>query len=435
MGQGKDIPPLTREIRVSPKYTDLIAPTGYLVAPTRYIILTGGRGSGKSYAVALALTLAARDVGLACLYTRWTMTSAKDSIIPEFQEKIDLCGAAGEFTTTARDITHATGSKIMFRGIKTSQGNQTANLKSLQGVNKWVLDEAEEMPDEATFDTIDLSIRDKRRRNHVILCLNPTHKRHWIYRRWFQGIPEGFNGRRGDVTYIHTDFRDNWNNLPDSYRMRIKDAVDGNPKRFRQIWLGAWVDEVQGALWSWDMIRHIDRAEVPPLRRVVVAVDPNTVSGPNADEAGIVIAGLGDDGNCYVLGDASARVGPAEWARIACQQYDVHQADMIVAEKNQGGEMVELTIRGYRRNVPVKLVNASRGKVTRAEPVASLYAQGKVFHVGKYAELESEMLSYTGEPGQSSPNRLDAMVWALSELTGGQAGAFVLDEMLKGCVV
>ena len=424
-----------RNLALSEKYAPLIAPTGYLCAATRYVIITGGRGSGKSFAVSLALTLAARDAGLACLYTRWTMASAKDSIIPEFREKIDLCGASGEFSVTANDITHAYGSKIMFRGIKTSAGNQTAKLKSLQGLNKWVLDEAEEMPDEATFDTIDLSIRDKRRRNHVILCLNPAHKSHWIYRRFFRDVPDGFNGTKGEVTYIHTDYRDNLRNLPANYRERIKQAKLANPARFAHIWMGAWVDEVQGALWSWGMIAHVERADLPIMRRVVVAIDPNTVSGPNADEAGIIVAGQGEDGKYYVLADASARVGPAEWARIACQQYDVHQADMIVAERNQGGEMVDLTIRGYRRNMPVKLVVASRGKITRAEPIASLYAQGKVAHVGRMPELESEMMSYTGEPGSASPNRLDSMVWALHELSGGEPGAFGLDEVLKGCVV
>lgn len=417
-------------------YSPLLAEGGALTCPTRYLIVTGGRGSGKSYAVSLGITLGMREPGLACLYTRWTMASAKDSIIPEFNEKIDLLGAGCEFNVTSNDIQHVSGSRTMFRGIKTSAGNQTAKLKSLQGLNTWVLDEAEEMPDEGTFDTIDLSIRDKRRRNLVVLSLNPVHKRHWIYRRWFDGrVPDGFCGVKDDVTYIHTDYRNNMANLPDSYRERIRQAKEGNPARFAHVWRGAWVDEVQGALWSYDMIQRIDRADMPDLKRVVVAVDPNATSGPNADEAGIVVAGQGVDGVFYVLADASARIGPAQWARVACQQFEVHKADRVVAEKNNGGEMVQLTINGYRKDVPVYLVNASRGKITRAEPIASLYSQGKVRHVGRFPELESEMMSYTGEGGQS-PNRLDAMVWALSDLAGGSAAeAFGVEELLKGCVI
>lgn len=424
-----------RQVTLDEAYEPLLSDHGSLTCGTRYLIVTGGRGSGKSYAVSLALSLSMREPGMSCLFTRWTMASAKDSIIPEFREKIGLLGAEQEYSVTASDITHVSGSRIMFRGIKTSAGNQTAKLKSLQGLNVWVLDEAEEMPDEGTFDVIDLSIRDKRRRNLVILCLNPAHKLHWIYRRFFNGrVPDGFCGTMGDVTYIHTDYRNNILNLPESYQERIRQAKAGNPSRFAHIWRGAWVDEVQGALWSWDMINHVERVDVPDLIRVVVAVDPNTTSGPNADEAGVIVAGEGADHHFYLLADASARIGPAEWARVACQQYEIHQADRIVAEKNQGGEMVTLTIQGYRRDVPVFLVNASRGKITRAEPIASLYSQGKVHHVGRFHELESEMMSYTGVSGSASPNRLDAMVWALSDLFGATPGASDINELLEGCV-
>ena len=423
-------------LTIAPVYAPLVAPAGVLQCPTRYLIVTGGRGSGKSYAVSLALSLAIRDPGACCLFTRWTMASARDSIIPEFREKISLLGADAEYTVTANDITHNSGSRIMFRGIKTSAGNQTAKLKSLQGLNIWVLDEAEEMPDEATFDTIDLSIRDSRRRNLVILCLNPVHKRHWIYRRWFDGrVTAGFCGTQDDVSYIHTDYQDNLDNLPESYQDRIRAAKAGNPTRFDHIWRGAWVDEVQGALWSWDMISHVERADVPQLIRVVVAVDPNVTSGAGADECGIVVAGEGADHHYYVLADASARIGPAEWARVACQQYAVHEADHIVAESNNGGEMVQLTINGYNRSVPVHLVSASRGKMTRAEPVASLYSQGRVHHVGRFPELASEMMSYTGIPGQSSPNRLDAAVWAITDLMGTSPDALSEDALLERCVV
>lgn len=422
------------------KYAPLLSPRKVLPCRTRYLIVTGGRGSGKSYALSLALTIAAQHPGLRCLFTRWTMASAKDSIIPEFREKIDLLGASGEFDVTAQDIRHRrSGSSVMFRGIKTSAGNQTAKLKSLHGLNVWVLDEAEEMPDEATFETIDLSIRDGRRRNLVILSLNPTHKRHWIYRRFFekQGITPGFCGEVDGVTYIHTTFKDNLRNLSDSYKDRIWAAKCGNPSRFAHIWLGAWVEEVAGALWSYEMIAdyRISREDMPDLARVLVAVDPNTTSGADADEAGIVIGGKGVDGHYYVTEDASGRMGPLDWARTACQRYEIHKADRIIAERNQGGEMVEITIRTSNPDVPVSLVSASRGKIPRAEPVAALYAAGKVHHVGRFAEMESEMMCYTGDRKDASPNRLDAVVWLISALMGAEEGAVSDAEALEGCVV
>lgn len=418
----------TRTITIAPPYIPLLDPSeGALACKTRYCVMTGGRGSGKSFVLSLALALSLRSPGYCVLFTRWTMASAQDSILPEFQEKIALIGGEREYQVKAADIAHASGSRIMFRGIKTSAGNQTAKLKSLQGLNVWVLDEAEEMPDEATFDTIDLSIRDRRQRNLVILCLNPAHKRHWIYRRFFErrNIPDGFNGIRDDTTYIHTDYRDNLDNLPENYQDRIRAAKTGNPQRFAHVWRGAWVDEVLGALWSYDMIapHRRTREEVPDMKRVVVGVDPNASSGPNADEAGIVIGGEGVDGHYYILADASGQMGPAEWARVACQQLEIHKGDHIVAEKNNGGEMVKITLQGYQKHAPVRLVSASRGKIPRAEPVASLYSQGLVHHVGRFPEMESEMMSYTGEPNQASPNRLDALVWMMSELIGFPDGA------------
>jgi predicted phage terminase large subunit-like protein len=362
-----------------------------------------------------------RQGGMACLFTRWTMASAKDSIIPEFREKIDMLGVAQEYSVTANDITHASGSRIMFRGIKTSAGNQTAKLKSIQGLNVWVLDEAEEMPDEGTFDVIDLSIRDKRRRNLVILCLNPVHKRNWIYRRWFNdNVPSEFCGTIGDVTYIHTDYRHNMANLPESYKERIRQAKAGNPARFAHVWRGAWVNEVQGALWSYDMIadHRRDTSEIPDMVRIVVAIDPSVSSTGRQDEVGIVVAGKGIDGHYYVLADYSGRLSPAEWAKVAINAYDVHRADAIVGETNQGGDLVAANIHNMRKTVKFIPVHASRGKITRAEPIATLYSQGLVHHVGRFPEQESELMSYAGYESQASPGRLDATVWAITELSG-----------------
>ena len=147
----------------------------YLVLhkPTRYYIVTGGRGSGKSFSLNVLLCSLMREAGHVILFTRYTLRAASISIIPEFVEKIEYLNMANEFHITKDEIVHKTsGSKILFRGIKTSSGNQVASLKSLQGVTTWVLDEAEELVEESIFDTIDLSVRQKGKQNRIIMMMN-----------------------------------------------------------------------------------------------------------------------------------------------------------------------------------------------------------------------------------------------------------------------
>ena len=160
---------------------------------SRYFVMTGGRGSGKSFAVSLFLLLQTYEEGIKILFTRYTMLSANTSIIPEFIEKIEILGKQNDFRITKDEIINmTTNSSIIFKGIRTSSGNQSAALKSLNNVSIWVNEESEELTDEDTFNKIDLSVRTQDKQNRVILVLNPTTKEHWIYQRWFQqGIPEG----------------------------------------------------------------------------------------------------------------------------------------------------------------------------------------------------------------------------------------------------
>ena len=171
------------------------------------------------------------------------------------------------------------------------------------------------------------------------------------------------------------------------------------------------LEDVPGALWQRNLIQYLP---APELQRVVVAIDPATTSSENADETGIIVAGKGIDGKGYILADRSARVSPDSWARRGVQAYDDFKADRIIGEVNNGGEMVGLTIKTVR-NVPYKAVHASRGKQARAEPVAALYEQGKIAHVQPFEELEDQLVTWTPESGES-PDRLDALVWALTEL-------------------
>lgn len=220
---------------------------------TRYFIITGGRGSSKSFGVGTFTNLLSFEKGHKILFTRQTMTSAHLSIIPEFQEKIDLMELNNFFEINKSEIKNKqSGTEIIFKGIKTSSGDQTANLKSLQGVTTWVLDEAEELNDETIFDKINLSVRQKGVQNRIILILNPSTKEHWIYKRFFEseGVKEGFNGIKDDVTYIHTTYLDNIDNLDQSFINEILKLKINNPNKYNHQILGGWLNRAEGVIFS-----------------------------------------------------------------------------------------------------------------------------------------------------------------------------------------
>ena len=229
---------------------------------TRYFIITGGRGSSKSFGVGTFTNLLSFEAGHKILFTRQTMTSAHLSIIPEFQEKIDLMQLNQVFEVNKSEIKNKqSNSEIIFKGIKTSSGDQTANLKSLQGVTTWVLDEAEELTDETTFDKINLSIRQKGKQNRVILILNPATKEHWIYKRFFEdkGVPDGFNGIKDDTTYIHTTYLDNIDNLDSSFVNEVERLQISNPNKYKHQILGGWLSKAEGVVYSnWTIDKFID---------------------------------------------------------------------------------------------------------------------------------------------------------------------------------
>ena len=220
---------------------------------TRYFVVTGGRGSGKSYSVNALLVMLTYEAGHVILFTRYTMTSAHVSIIPEFIQKLEELDRTEDFHITKDEIVNLqTGSKIIFKGIKTSSGDQTASLKSLQGVTTWVLDEAEELVNEDIFDKIDLSIRAKGKDNRVILILNPTTKEHFIYKRFFEsrGVEAGSNVTKNDVTYIHTTYLDNKDNLSESYLNQIETIRERRPEKYKHQILGGWLDKAEGVIFT-----------------------------------------------------------------------------------------------------------------------------------------------------------------------------------------
>ncbi|WP_293551224.1 terminase family protein [Parvibaculum sp.] len=212
-------------------------------------------------------------------------------------------------------------------------------------------------------------------------------------------------------------------NLADAFFRTVIARYEGT-RLGRQELDAELIEDNPDALWSRETIDKTRVRKAPDLVRVVVAVDPPATSGPNADECGIVVAGIADDGRAYVLDDRSmGGLTPLTWASRAAKAFRDHEADRIIAEANQGGEMVSTIMRQVMPAAPLRLVRATRGKRVRAEPVAALYERGQVAHVGALARLEDQMCDFVPGTGKS-PDRLDALVWALTDLVlDAEAGA------------
>ncbi len=231
----------------------------------RYILLTGGRGSAKSFHATTFQTLLTYERGHKILFTRYTMKSAEISIIPEFKQKIDLLKIGSDFSINKTDITNnRTGSSAIFRGIKTSEGIQTANLKSIEGITTWVLDEAEELQDESDFDTIDLSIRNDQKQNRVIMIMNPTTREHWIWKRFFEHTHkivqiDGWDvpiSTHPDVCHIHTTYLDNVDNLSESFLTIVNKLKLEDRHKYYHTMIGGWILQLEGTLFDRTQIKR-----------------------------------------------------------------------------------------------------------------------------------------------------------------------------------
>ncbi|MDK4804932.1 MAG: phage terminase large subunit [Novosphingobium aromaticivorans] len=252
--------------------------------------------------------------------------------------------------------------------------------------------------------------------------LNPTGRGHWTYQEFIEMVRPSDRAPldRGSRAHLVMNPHEN-PHLPAEYLAELDDMPERHRMRFRD---GKYLTEVPGALWPMSCIEALRVSKLPPLARIVIGVDPSGSDGAGGDCQGIVVVALGDDGHGYVLADLSCRLSPSGWAGVVAKAANYFGADKVVAEANYGGAMVESTLRGAESNLPVKLVNASRGKHIRAEPVAALYEQGKAHHVGAYPELEEQMGMFTtaGYQGGGSPDRADALVWAFTELMLAKQG-------------
>lgn len=237
--------------------------------------------------------------------------------------------------------------------------------------------------------------------------------------------------KRDSVRVVRGSTFDNAKNLAPSALAELRLRYE-NTRLGRQELYGEVLEEVEGALWTRDTIESARVTKAPPLVRIVVGVDPAVTSGESSDETGIVVVGMTADGHYYVLDDKTLRATPDAWARAAVLAYQEHKADRIVAETNNGGDMVTLLMRQVDSTVSVKKVTATRGKQLRAEPISSLYEQGRVHHVGYFAELEMQMCEWTPQSNES-PDRLDALVWAITELNTGGSTMLALANMALLC--
>jgi len=238
---------------------------------------------------------------------------------------------------------------------------------------------------------------------------------------------------REKVTVVRGSTFDNAANLAPSALAELKLRYE-NTRLGRQELFGEILDDVEGALWTRQMIEQARVSKYPPLARIVVAIDPAVTSNADSDETGIIAAGLTADGHYYVLDDKSLRASPDTWARQAVNLYHELKADKIIAETNNGGDMVIGVLKQVDMAVPVQKVTATRGKQLRAEPISSLYEQGRVHHVGYFEQLESQMCEWT-PLSKESPDRLDALVWALTELNSGGSSMIALASMALLCSV
>jgi len=254
---------------------------------SRYFIVTGGRGSSKSYSINTLLMMLTFEAGHTILFTRLTLSSAYISIIPEFLDKIETLNIQDHFHITKDEIINKlSGSKIIFKGIRTSSGDQSANLKSLANVTTWVMDEAEELTNENIFDKIDLSVRNLKKQNRIILILNPVTKEHWIYTRFFEdkGVMDGSNVTKDNTTYIHTTYLDNIDNLSKSYLEQIENIKRRRPEKYKHQMLGGWLQKAEGVIFSNWKVGQFKRVGVSVYGQDYgFASDENTLVETNID--------------------------------------------------------------------------------------------------------------------------------------------------------
>jgi len=394
-----------------------------LGGPATHILLRGGSRSGKTFLLVRAICIRAMKAeNSRHAIWRFRFNHAKASIWQDTLPKVmELCFPGVPLSTNETDLvaTFPNGSQIVLGGL-----DDKARVEKILGQEYATIyfNESSQIP----WPSIETSLSRLAQSTSLALkayydC-NPPSKLHWTYQIWRQGVKPGTKEalpNSSDYAELLVNPADNRANLPEKYFDILAGMSEAKRLRFER---GEWASEVNGALWTLEGIDTQRLAAAPEMKRIVVAVDPSGTKGDGmGDDIGIVVAGLGMDGRGYVLADRTCQLSPEGWGRRVVDTFHDFKADRIVAEKNFGGAMVESVIKAAYKQAPVKLVTASRGKSVRAEPISALYEQGKVSHIGSHPDLEDQMCAMTpaGYVGDGSPDRADAMVWALTELMLG----------------
>jgi phage terminase large subunit-like protein len=311
-----------------------------------------------------------------------------------------------EWSPTKRSLTWENGAKVEFYSAE-----EPERLRGPQFSAAWCDELAAWNKDEDTWDMLQFCLR-LGKKPRVLITTTPKPTK--LVRKIL----------KNPTTVVTTGSTfDNADNLADTYLEAVKSQYEGT-RLGRQELYAEVMEEAEGALWTTEMIDNaqVDRENLPELLRVVVSIDPAMTSNKESDMTGIVVAGIDVNGHSYVLGDYTAKLSPQGWASKAVDLYNRWEADRIVAEGNQGGDLVRSTLHGEDETVPVKIVKASRGKYARAEPISALYERGLVHHVrnpedgANLNELETQMTTWEPLGSIGSPDRLDALVWVLTEL-------------------
>lgn len=395
-------------------------------------MLYGGARSGKTFLhVRNVIFRALKASNSRHAILRFRFNHIKASIIFDtFPKVMRLCFPGVNYVLSKTDwyVTLPNGSEIWFGGLDDKE--RTEKILGQEYVTMY-LNEASQISNDARnmamsrlAQQCELDGRPgEYLRPRAFYDCNPTNKLHWTYLLFIKKVdPDTRKPLERPEDYVHCKMNpeDNKDNLASNYIDTLNSMSARHRKRFRD---GDFADTTENALFKDEIIemwRVID-GDIPEMVRIVVAVDPSGAGDKDNlenDAIGIVVAGLGIDGNAYVMEDCTVKGSPELWGKVATSAYDRHEADTVVGETNFGGDMVRFVIQTHRKNTPFKKVVASRGKHVRAEPFSALYEQGKVRHIGFFNELEEEVVHFStvGYLGTGSPNRADALFWALADL-------------------
>lgn len=399
-----------------------------------FVMLFGGSRSGKTFIIVRAIVIRAlAAAGSRHAILRFRFNHVKASIVRDtFPKVMSLCFPEVTYNIDKTDwfAQFPNGSQIWFGGLDDKErtekilGQEHATIylnESSQIIYSSVLLAITRLAQVVTYTLEGVT---KTLRPKMLFDCNPPSQAHWSYKLWIAGVDPETNkpiSNPDDYASLKMNPADNSDNLSPVYLKTLQNMPARMKKRFYD---GDFASTTENALWNIETIEKWKVDDVPDMQRIIVAVDPSGSGDEDNlenDAIGIVVAGLGVDGNGYLLEDLTVKGGPATWGNVATTAYDRHAADKIIGETNYGGEMVKFVVRTAKPGVPFKKVTASRGKVVRAEPISSLHEQGKIRFVGDFQDLEDELYSFTtmGYIGEKSPNRADAFIWAMSELFPG----------------